>query len=124
MCSVCSVACSVSCYHTHLATNHDSPGHKLQVGVLLDAVVQGDDMQAVQQLPLVLMDSLHLHVKDRGRVHFDVIVFLDICRQLHFVLLYKKLVELLSIQYNHDKSGIRENISNMFIPPRFVEIIC
>ena len=44
-------------------------------------------MEAVEQLSFVLMDSLDLDVKDGGRVDLDFVVFLNVLRQLHLVLL-------------------------------------
>ena len=44
-------------------TDHDCPGHDLPVlGVALDPVVEGHGVQDVEQLTLVLVDSLHLQV--------------------------------------------------------------
>lgn len=44
-------------------------------------VVQHDDMEAVHQLSLVLMDSLHLDIKYRVHIDINVILFLDeICK--------------------------------------------
>jgi len=51
------------CGCTYLATDHDSAGHDRLVGVALDAVVQVDDVHKVHQLPLVLVDSLHLQAE-------------------------------------------------------------
>ena len=41
------------------------------VGVILQLLVQGDDMQHVQQLPLVLVEPLHLHVEDGVGIQRD-----------------------------------------------------
>lgn len=35
------------------------------VGVILQLLVKGDDMQHVQQLPLVFVEPLHLHIERR-----------------------------------------------------------
>jgi len=50
-------------------------------------VVQHNNMEAVHQLSLVLMDSLHLDIK--YRVHFDinVILFLDVICKSNLVFL-------------------------------------
>lgn len=44
-------------------------------------------MQAVEELPLVLMDSLHLKVKHRVGVYLDLVVFLQVHCELQLVLL-------------------------------------
>ena len=44
-------------------------------------------MQAVEQLSLVLMDPLDLHVEHRLGVDLHLIVLLQIGRELHLVLL-------------------------------------
>ena len=49
---------------TYLATDHDGAWGEVHVGVGLEAVVHDNDVQTVHQLPLVLVDTLHLHVED------------------------------------------------------------
>lgn len=75
----------------YLSSDHDSPGYKGLVGVALEAVVQGDDVEAVQKLSLVLVDPLDVDVKDGGRVDLYVVVLLDVLRQLHLVFLVMKM---------------------------------
>ena len=55
---------------TYLSTNHNSPGDHTKVRVLLDAVIEGDDVEGVEHLPLVLVNTLHLAVKHG--VHVDL----------------------------------------------------
>lgn len=50
-------------------------------------VVERDDVQAVQQLPLVLMDPLHLNVKHGVRVDFHLIMLFKMHSEFHLVLL-------------------------------------
>lgn len=50
-------------------------------------VVQGDDVQAVEQLSFVLVDPLHLHVKHGAGVDLHLVVLLKMCSELHLVLL-------------------------------------
>ena len=52
-----------------LAGEEEGPRGHLQPGVPAQAVVQHHDAQAVQELPLVLVDALHLAVEDRLRIH-------------------------------------------------------
>lgn len=40
-------------------------------------VVHGDDVQAVEQLALVLVDPLHVHVEHGGRVDFHPVLLLQ-----------------------------------------------
>lgn len=40
-------------------------------------VVQGDDVQAVEQLPLVLVDPLHVHVEHGGGVDLYLVLLLQ-----------------------------------------------
>lgn len=67
-------------------TRQDCAG--LQPGTL--TVVQGDDVQAVQQLPLVLMDPLHVHVEHGGGVDFHLVFLLQECRELQLVFLGRR----------------------------------
>ncbi|OQA24790.1 MAG: hypothetical protein BWY59_02034 [Verrucomicrobia bacterium ADurb.Bin345] len=48
--------------------------HKLQAGILLDPVVLVDDVQDVENLPLVLVQPLDLHIEQRLRIHHDPVV--------------------------------------------------
>jgi len=50
-------------------------------------VVHGDDVQAVQQLPLVLVDALHVHVEHGGGVDLHTVLPLQVQRELHLVVL-------------------------------------
>lgn len=50
-------------------------------------VVVGDDMQAVEQLPLVLVDSLDLNVKHGIGVDLHFVVLLQVCGELQLVFL-------------------------------------
>lgn len=50
-------------------------------------VVQGDDVQAVQQLPLILVDPLHMDVEHRGRVDSHPVLFLQEGRELQLIFL-------------------------------------
>ena len=43
-------------------------------------------MKDVQQLPLVLVQTLHLHIENGSGVHIDAVVFFDIFRQPKLVL--------------------------------------
>lgn len=50
-------------------------------------VIQQNNMKAVHQLSLVLMDPLHLDVKDRVHINVNAILFLDIIRKSNLVFL-------------------------------------
>ena len=54
-----------------LSADHHRTRHERRRRVLLDPVVHGDDVQAVEQLPLVLVDPLHLLVNKRRHVVND-----------------------------------------------------
>lgn len=53
-------------------------------------VVHRDHVQAVQKLPLVLMDPLHLHVKHGGWVDLHFVLLLQELRKLQLVLLLRQ----------------------------------
>lgn len=53
-------------------------------------VVVGDDMQAVEQLPLVLMDSLDLDVKHGVGVDLHLVVLLQVRCELQLVFLHQQ----------------------------------
>ena len=50
-------------------------------------VVHDDDVQAVEELPLVLVDSLHVDVEHGGRVDFHPVLFLQVLSEFHLVVL-------------------------------------
>ena len=74
---------------THLSTNHNSPGNHIEVWVLLDSVVQGDDVESVEHLSLVLVDALHLAVKHGVHVDLEAASLLQILCKPHLVILFK-----------------------------------
>ena len=51
-----------------LGAEDDGARRNRQVGIFLDPVVQGDDVQDVQQLPLVLVQALDLDIEHGGRI--------------------------------------------------------
>ena len=53
--------------------------------MILDIVVKRQDMQDIQQLPLVFMQALDLHVEDRIRVDVDTVVLRDISGKAYLV---------------------------------------
>ena len=71
--------------------------------MLLDLVVQIHHMQDVQQLALVLMETLYLHVEDGARIYGDSVVLQDVFRQTHLVLvldIHELLLGLLVVRVN------------------------
>lgn len=50
-------------------------------------VVEGDDVEAVEQLALVLVDALHLDVEERVGVDLHLVLLLQVGRKLQLVLL-------------------------------------
>ena len=46
-----------------LASDHDRARRKRQIGIAFEPVVHGDNVEAVKQLTLVLVDALHLQKK-------------------------------------------------------------
>ena len=54
--------------------------------MIFDLVVERQDVEHVQQLPLVLMQPLDLHVEDRVGIDVDAVVLGDVGRQTDLVL--------------------------------------
>ena len=50
-------------------------------------VVHGDDVQAVEDLTLVLVDSLHVDVEHGGRVYIHPVLVLQVLSEFHLVVL-------------------------------------
>lgn len=55
--------------------------------VVWRTVVHGDDVQAVEQLPLVLVDSLDVDVEHGGRVYLHPVLLLQVLGELQLVVL-------------------------------------
>lgn len=60
------------------------------VGGRSRTVVHGDDVQAVEQLPLVLVDPLHVHVEHGRRVDLHPVLLLQQQGELELVVLSRK----------------------------------
>ncbi|SCH33629.1 Uncharacterised protein [uncultured Clostridium sp.] len=60
---------------------------EFHIRMLFDLIIQIHHMQDVQQLTLVLMQSLNLYIEDGARVYGDTVVLLDVFRQTHLVLI-------------------------------------
>ena len=52
-----------------LGTEEERAGRQVRLRVLLEAEVEGEDVQHVQVLPLVLVQALGLDVEERVRIH-------------------------------------------------------
>ena len=50
------------------AAEEERPRLHVEVGIIAQAVVQHDNPQGIQQLPLVFVNAFHLTVEDRVRV--------------------------------------------------------
>ena len=70
------------CTHTHTHTH--KRGERREVGL---TVVEGDDVENVHQLSLVLVDPLHLDVKQRLWVDLHSVCLLQILGKTLLVLL-------------------------------------
>lgn len=55
-------------------------------------VVEGDDVQAVEQLPLVLVDPLHVQIKHGVGVDLHLVVLLKVDSELHLILLWRNQI--------------------------------
>src|SRR6201999_2840454 len=55
--------------------------HPVALRIILDRVVERDRFHDVEQLPLVFVDVLDLHVEQGGRIDLDIDLFADQARQ-------------------------------------------
>ena len=62
------------------------PRHPVAVGIVLDRLVQRDRLDDVEQLALVFVDALDLHVEQRGRIDLDAEPLADQARQRRLVV--------------------------------------
>ena len=53
----------------------------------LDLIIQIHYMKYIQKLAFIFVKPLHLHVKDRSRIHFDSVMLLNVFCQTFFVLI-------------------------------------
>lgn len=56
-------------------------------------VVECDDVQAVQQLSLILVDPLHLDIEHGVRIDLHLIMLLQMCRKFQFIFLKDKQIK-------------------------------
>ena len=56
------------------------------VGIVHNAIVKHQDVQGVEQLPLVLMQALGLNIKNEGGVHLNALVLLNKVGQAFLIL--------------------------------------
>lgn len=73
----------------------------IEIGIIFDLQIQIEDIESVEKLTLVLVQSLHLHVEDAVGVDLDVVVFEDILCKVLLVLTLDvgKAVENLSVAH-------------------------
>ena len=65
--------------------------------MILDLVVQIHNMQNVQQLTLILMQTLYLYIEDGSRINIDSVVLLDVFCKTQLVLILDVHEFLLSL---------------------------
>ena len=71
-----------------LSAKNKCPWVELHIRMRLELVIQVHHMEDVQQLALVLMQALHLHVKNGARVYFNAVVLTDILCQAQLILIF------------------------------------
>ena len=54
--------------------------------MILDVIVKRQDMQNIQQLALIFMQALNLHIEDRIRVNVDAVVLRNIGGKAYLIL--------------------------------------
>ena len=72
---------------TYLATNKHRPGSEGSLRVSFQSVVHDNHMKAVEQLPLVLVDSLHLYIKHGVGIEDNAVLVLHVVSKPVLVLL-------------------------------------
>lgn len=70
-------------------------------------VVHDDDVQAVEQLPLVLVDPLHVHIEHGGRVDLHPVLLLQQLGELELVVLPRKREEPLAERWSEGKAKVQ-----------------
>ena len=56
--------------------------------MLFDLIIQIHDVQYIQKLTLVLMQTFYLNIKDRTRIYINSIMLLDILCKANFILVF------------------------------------
>ena len=74
-----------------LASEDEGPGHNVHLRVALQPLVQRQDVEDLQMLPLVLMQSLHQHVEHGCGIGRGPNAVLNVCRKLQLVMEFDRL---------------------------------
>ena len=69
-----------------LAAEDEGSGRQLRIGVALQTFQQGENVQYLQVLALILMQPLDENIKHRVRISLNPQLFVNICRELRFVI--------------------------------------
>ena len=56
--------------------------------MFLDLIVQVHNMQYIQELAFIFVETFYLHVKDRTRINVDAIVLFDVFCETYFILVF------------------------------------
>ena len=67
---------------SRLAAKDEGARNHIQVGILLDALVEGDDVEDIEVLALVFVDALYLHVKHGIGVDGNARVLADVAGKI------------------------------------------
>ena len=94
--------------------------------MILDLIVEIHHVQNIQQLTLVLMQTLYLHVEDGARIYIDTIVLLNIfCKTLLVLILdiHELLKSLLVVRIDFQLGNLRQ-ICDPLITDMFGYPVC
>ena len=74
-----------------LGAEQEGVGHQIHVGVIPQHLVEVDDVHGVEELPLVLMEALDLHVENGVGIEDDPLLLLGVGSEVLLVRLFDLL---------------------------------
>ena len=107
-----------------LCAENKGARRKRHIGVLFEVAVHIQNVQCVQKLPLILVQSLYLHVKDAVRIHRHAVVIINVLGKALFVRFFdlgKFLHHRLVVRVLHQSGKVC--VLNKAVPDQLLDVL-
>ena len=85
---------------SYFSTEDNRTWNRFLARIVLDTVVQRDDVETIEQLPFVLVNTLDLNIEHRGGIDLNAVVGLEHVHESLLVFLFDNRCQILSLPFD------------------------
>ena len=85
---------------SYFSTEDNRTRDRFLARIVLDTIVQRDDVETIEQLPFVLVNTLDLNIEHRGGIDLNAVVGLEHVHESLLVFLFDKQCQILSLPFD------------------------